>query len=465
MLAIPEGVSVIGLGKLGACVAACLAHKGFQVIGVDVNQTSVDLVNAGRAPVMEPGLDEMIAANRQRLKATTNYAEAIAATEATLIVVPTPSDDDGAFSLTYVHEAGRQIGAALRNRNKYHLVVLTSTVLPGSTEYGLMPVLEAESGKSCGPDFGLCYSPEFIALGSVIHDFLRPDLILIGESDERAGSALADLYERACETHPPVARMSFMNAELTKLSVNTYVTMKISFANMLASICERLPGGDVDVVTSALALDPRIGSKYLKGAVSYGGPCFPRDNKALAYLGRQLDRPATLAEATDTYNRSVIDRILTIVEEAITPDDEVAILGLAYKPYTNVVEEAAGLLLAGQLADRGVRVTVHDPLAKDAAARVLGIRVRYAATPADAIATATLVALMSPDRVYTQSDLLIKGLKPGSVLLDAWRSMPHETIERLGVRYIGVGRARGNGKADLLKRLWAPPTTSSKDRR
>jgi UDPglucose 6-dehydrogenase len=405
----------------------------------------------------------MIAANRPRLRATTDYAEAIAATEATLIVVPTPSEDDGAFSLTYVREAGRQIGAALRGRGGYHLVVLTSTVLPGSTEYGLLPVLEAESGKSCGPDFGLCYSPEFIALGSVIHDFMRPDLILIGESDERAGSALAGLYEQACDTHPPVARMSFTNAELTKLSVNTYVTMKISFANMLASICERLPGGDVDVVTSALALDPRIGSKYLKGAVSYGGPCFPRDNKALAYLGRQLGRPATLAEATDTYNHSVIDRILTIVEEVITPDDEVAILGLAYKPNTNVVEEAAGLLLAGQLADRGVRVTVHDPLAKDAASRVLGTRVRYAATPADAIATATLVALLSPDPVYTKSDVLIKGLKHGSVFLDAWRSMPQETIERLGVRYIGVGRDDGSDRTDLLRRLWSAPVSSGTD--
>ncbi len=464
MLAIPEGVSVIGLGKLGACVAACLAHKGFQVIGVDVNQTAVDLVNAGRAPIMEPGLEEMIAANHQRLRATTNYAEAISATDVTLIVVPTPSDDDGAFSLTFVRDAGRQIGAALREHRGYHLVVLTSTVLPGSTEYGLMPVLEAESGKACGPDFGLCYSPEFIALGSVIHDFLRPDLILIGESDERAGSALAAFYERACETHPPIARMSFMNAELTKLSVNTYVTMKISFANMLAAICERLPGGDVDVVTSALALDPRIGSKYLKGAVSYGGPCFPRDNKALAYLGRKLERPATLAEATDTYNRAVIDRILTTVEDAIGPHDEVAVLGLAYKPNTNVTDEAAGLLLAGQLADRGIRVTVHDPLANASASSVLGGRVRYAESLADAVSRAALVALMTPDPVYTESGALMAALRPGSIVLDAWRALPQEQIVRLGMRYIGVGRAQSNDTADLLQRLWASPT-SSKDRR
>jgi UDPglucose 6-dehydrogenase len=413
---------------------------------------------------MEPGLDDMIAANRHRLRATTDYAAAISDTDVTLIVVPTPSDDDGAFSLAFVRDAGRQIGAALREHRGYHLVVLTSTVLPGSSEYGLLPILEVESGKACGTDFGLCYSPEFIALGSVIHDFLHPDLILIGESDERAGSALAELYERACDNHPPVARMSFVNAELTKLSVNTYVTMRISFANMLAAICERLPGGDVDVVTSALALDPRIGARYLKGAVSYGGPCFPRDNKALSYLGRQLERPATLAEATDLYNGAVIDRILATVEGIIGPDDEVAVLGLAYKPNTSVVDEAAGMLLAGQLADHGFRVTVHDPLARDSASRVLGARVRYAESPADAVATAALVAVMSPDPAYTQNDEFVSALNPGSVLLDAWRSLPQERIERLGVRYIGVGRAHRGDEADLLKRLWSSPIISVGDR-
>jgi UDPglucose 6-dehydrogenase len=456
----PEGVSVIGLGKVGACVAACLAHKGFQVIGVDVNQTSVDLVNDGRAPVMEPGLNDMIAANRQRLRATTDYADAISATNVTFIVVPTPSDDDGAFSLKFVWDAGRQIGAALRGRRGYHLVVLTSTVLPGSTEFGLLPILQVESGKTYGTDFGLCYSPEFIALGSVIHDFLRPDLIVIGESDERAGSALAKLFGRVCDNRPRVARMSFANAELTKLSVNTYVTMRISFANMLAALCERLPGGDVDVVTSALALDPRIGGKSLKGAVSYGGPCFPRDNKALAYLGRQLERPATLAEATDLYNGAVIDRLLATVEEFIGPNDEVAVLGLAYKQNTNVVDNAAGMLLAGQLADRGLRVAVYDPLARDSAARVLGARVRYAESPADAVANAALVAVMSPDPAYTQNDEFVSALKPGSVLLDAWRALPQERIERLGVRYIGVGRAHRGDEADLLQRLWSPPLSA-----
>jgi UDPglucose 6-dehydrogenase len=180
-----------------------------------------------------------------------------------------------------------KIGKALARKNSYHLVVLSSTVMPGATEK-IRQMLEQTSGKRCGEEFGFCYNPEFIALGSVIRDMLNPDMLLIGESDERAGQILAGIYGNVCKSKPVVARMNFVNAELTKLSVNTYVTTKISYANMLAEICEKLPGADADVVTSALGLDSRIGRKYLKGALGYGGPCFPRDNVAFAALARSL---------------------------------------------------------------------------------------------------------------------------------------------------------------------------------
>src|SRR5262249_32804959 len=196
------------------------------------------------------------------------------------------------------------IGRALRAKQRFHLVVLTSTVMPGTTGGPVRAALEEASGKRVGQDFGLCYGPEFIALGSVIRDFLNPDFVLIGESDLRSGAMLESLYKEVCENDPPVARMNLVNAEITKLSINSYVTTKISFANMLARICEKLPEADVDVVTAALGLDSRIGTKYLKGAVSYGGPCFPRDNRAFAALARQLDAPADLPEATDPFNRA-----------------------------------------------------------------------------------------------------------------------------------------------------------------
>src|SRR5580704_14058342 len=275
-------ISVVGLGKLGAVLAAVMADRGHDVVGVDVNPAAVAALNEGRASVREPGLDDMIARNAGRLSATADFASAITRTEITFVVVPTPSGPDATFSLQFVLNCAEAIGRALAAKSSYHLVVISSTVMPGSTGGEVLPLIERVSGKRCGTDFGLCYNPEFIALGSVIRDMSTPDMILIGESDERAGRMLEDVYRTVCPNNPPVSRMNFVNAELTKISVNTFVTTKISYANMLAEICEQVPGADADVVSAAIGLDTRIGRKYLKGAFGYGGPCFPRDNKAFA---------------------------------------------------------------------------------------------------------------------------------------------------------------------------------------
>src|SRR5215813_4065038 len=186
--------SIVGLGKLGASMAAGIASRGHQVVGVDVSRSAVERVNAGHAPVQETGLDELINANRERIRATDQHEDAILNSELTFVIVPTPSDERGAFSLQYASFAFREIGKALAKKQGYHTVVLTSTVLPGATRYGLMPVLERYSGKECGKDFGLCYSPEFVALGSVIRDFLNPDFLLIGEFDGRSGEHLETCY-------------------------------------------------------------------------------------------------------------------------------------------------------------------------------------------------------------------------------------------------------------------------------
>ena len=311
-------ISVIGLGKLGASMAAAIADRGFSVIGVDVFEQAVTFINNGKAPVQETNLQEYIDRNRERLSATMSHQEAILKSDISFVIVPTPSDANGAFSIRFAQEAFKAIGSALKNKDTYHLVVLTSTVLPGSTRYGLLPILEKESDKICGKDFGLCYSPEFIALGSVIKNFLNPDFLLVGEFDERSGSTLESYYLRIMENNPPCKRMSIENAELTKIALNTFVTTKITFANMLADICERIPGGDIDVVTDALGEDTRIGRKYLSGGLGYGGPCFPRDNVALSYFAREIGASTPLGEATDAFNRDIPKRTAENNENAQT---------------------------------------------------------------------------------------------------------------------------------------------------
>jgi UDPglucose 6-dehydrogenase len=356
-------VSVVGLGKLGSPLAAALASKGHEVIGVDLNPAYVKCLQEGKAPVEEPRLQELIDAGRARLRATTSMAEAVRASELSILIVPTPTGADGAFSNRYVLAAVQEIGRALRDKRDYHVVSVTSTVMPGSTGGEIAAALEASSGRRVGADVGLCYNPEFVALGSVVRDLLEPDMILIGQSDARAGELLENLYRQLCEHRPPVTRMNLVNAEITKIALNTYVTTKITYANMLSGICERLPGGDVDVVTRTLGLDSRIGRKYLQGGIGYGGPCFPRDNVAFALLAKRAGARADIAEATDRLNRHQIDRLFAAATARLPAGAAVGVLGLSYKPDTAVIDESQGVALVKRLAEAGYRVTAYDPQA------------------------------------------------------------------------------------------------------
>jgi UDPglucose 6-dehydrogenase len=433
----PTTVCVIGLGKLGAPLAACMAARGMTVIGVDSDKRKVEDINHRRPPVPEPGLAEMLAQCGGRLTAVEQIAPAVGQADITFIVVSTPSEPGGGFSLKYVEPTCREIGRALAAKKDYHVVSLTSTVMPGSTGSRVRSLLEQSSGKRCGPDFGLCYGPEFIALGSVIRDFLNPDMLLIGESDQRAGDALAALYLQVCENQPAVARMNFVNAEITKLAVNTYVTTKISFANMLARISERLPGADVDVITSALGLDTRIGGKYLKGAISYGGPCFPRDNLAMAALARQVGTSPELAQSVDHFNRWQVEWLADFVEQR--SHGPIGVLGLTYKPGTDVVEEAVGLLLARELARRGLAVIAYDPLGEENSARVLGDKVQFAPRAEECIAGADLIVVTTPWREFASipAEQWARTGTPRTIV-DCWRLLQH--LERQpGVRYLVLG--------------------------
>jgi len=454
--------SVIGLGKLGASMAAAIAKRGFHVIGVDVNQQAVDLVNAGHAPVQETNLEETIATNAERIQATLSHREAILSSDVSFVIVPTPNDERGAFTLQYAAWAFREIGRALAVKQGYHLVILTSTVLPGSMRYGLLPILEKESGKVAGKDFGLCYSPEFIALGSVIQNFLNPDFTLVGEIDDRSGSLLEACYAKIMENNPPCKRMSLENAELTKISVNTFVTTKITFANMLADLCERIPGGDIDIVTDALGCDQRIGHKYLKGAIGYGGPCFPRDNVALSFISRTIGSKAELAEVTDRTNRAIPHKFIQFLSPMIRPGATVAVLGLAYKPDSHVVEESQGIYLAEALIKAGVRVVAYDPLAGENARWELRGKALILNSVADCLEQAEVVLITTPDAVFkklTIIDFKHKGPRP-VIVVDFWRILDKELANQPNVRYIPIGRSIDDAaNAVRLNELWGNTVT------
>jgi UDPglucose 6-dehydrogenase len=355
-----QNVSVFGLGKLGACIAATYAARGFNVTGVDIDPEKVNRVNAGLPPVEEPLLGETIASSRARLRATLDVREAIA-TDASFFIPPSPSLPDGSFSNEFLLKAMQPLAKALRESGKKgHLFVCSSTTTPNACDTVLIPMIEKETGWKCGTDFGFCYNPEFIALGNVINGLLDPDMVLIGESHSEYGEALEAAYKKYNRNQPQIARMSIISAELTKISLNSYITMKISFTNQLRLIAEQFPKADIHVMLDALGSDTRIGKKYLRAGLSYGGPCFPRDNRLLAYAAREVGLQAPLAEASDKVNELTKERLVQHVQKLAKKDETVAVLGLSYKPDTYITEESAGLYLAQHLKRHGYKVLIHD---------------------------------------------------------------------------------------------------------
>lgn len=420
-------------------MAAAFAAKGHEVIGVDTDPATVEALEDGRAPIFEPHLEELLRQHRESFRATSSYELAIQATDVSFVVVATPSDEMGGFSLRYVLSVCDSIGQELRKKDGYHLVVITSTVLPGAMDREIRPALERASGKRAGQDFGLCYSPEFIALGSVIRDLMNPDFALIGEVDSRSGDVLESLYTSIHENDAHIARMNLVNAEIAKLSVNTFVTMKISFANTIAGICERLPGADVDTVTAAIGHDERIGHRYLRGALGYGGPCFPRDNVALTYLASLLGAPSDLASATDAVNRGQVPHLLELVKSKLSKGGRVAVLGLSYKPDTDVVEASQGIMLLEALLQSGIDVVAYDPMATENAARVLP-QASYAGSTEEAVQRADVVVVATPWTEFESlagDPVLLEG-EGDKVVIDCWRIFDRDSLPE-SIQYVSLG--------------------------
>lgn len=253
-----RNIAVFGLGKLGSCIAATLASRGFQITGTDVDRSRNEVLAKGLAPVHEPLLQKTIRQAGSRLKIADEPREALRHADASFFIPPTPSQPDGSFSNEFLVRALESAAKAVRELGKgFHLFVINSTVTPGTSDRLLRPLLEQILEGKCGKRFGLCYNPEFIALGNVIRGLLQPDLVLIGESDKASGGALARVYKQFCVKAPPIERMSNINAELAKISLNCAVTTKISFVNQLSSVCAEIPGADPGVILQAIGKDRR----------------------------------------------------------------------------------------------------------------------------------------------------------------------------------------------------------------
>jgi UDPglucose 6-dehydrogenase len=434
-------ISVIGLGKLGLCTAACFASAGHLVYGFDLNDYFREELKNLRNPIEETGLTELLKSAWGRLHIVDNYQAAIQASDITLIIVPTPSLPDGRFTNDFIINVLKGLAPALKAKNSFHIVDVVSTVMPGSCDAIFKPLLAQATGKRCGIDFGLVYNPEFIALGSVIRNFLNPDMVLIGVSDDRSGSTIRELYASTCKTSPTMAVMSLVNAEITKISLNCYVTMKISYANGLAAICEQVPGADVDIITAAIGADSRVGSKCLKGGLGFGGPCFPRDNIAFQVFAEEFGGEALLGKAVVALNNSIPERLLKKIAYHCVPPVKVALLGLSYKADTHIIEESHSIVLAKSLIATGYQVALHDPLALEVACSLLGDSVVCFADPYECLTGAAAIALLTDWPQYGVIDWqrVATLALPGSLILDSWRTAKNADMSAFTYIPVGIG--------------------------
>lgn len=437
-------VSVVGLGKLGFSMAVAFAKRGFRVSGMDVNEHVLRRIRSGVSPVDETDTRKLLIRHRSRIRVCATVAEAMADSDIIFVIVATPSRRDGAFSDTQLIEAMEAIGPALRARQDYPVIAVTCTVMPGTIERAVKPLLERLSGRTCGRDFGLAYNPEFIALGSVVRDVLNPDFVLVGECDARAGATLERFYHRACENRPAVVRMKPIEAEIAKISLNCFCTTKIAFANMLAEIAERSPGADAGVIANAIGLDKRIGRRYLAPGLGFGGPCFPRDNVAFRVFAERLGVKAPIPAAVHASNQTQPRRVVARVRRILPSGGRVAVLGLSYKPQTSVTTESQAMDIVSALArDRRYSVQVYDPMATENARKVLGNAVGYAGSIAVCLrgADVCILAVPWPTFVTISAATFIGNMRAPRVL-DCWQCLSPATRRRLaGYMAVGLGDA------------------------
>lgn len=435
-----EPVSIVGLGKLGLPLAACFATK-LQTIGVDLSADVVQAVNDGRAPFAEPRLDALLAAHGGRnLRATMHHREAIDQTDITFVLVPTPSDAQGRFSNVILSQALASLAGALRESSKAsHLFVVSSTVMPGTIESELIPVIARTSGREAGIGFDVCYDPDFVALGETVDGFLRPELVVIGETSPAAGERVARVHRAICENTPHIARMSIASAEIAKVALNAYITLKITFANHLANICERVPNADVDAITHAIGTDSRISRKYFSGGMAFGGACFPRDTVAYRQLSAAVGLPSPLMEATERINDAQNARLLEVVLGCPrSRDGAVGVAGVAFRPDTPVITASPAVDLIRHLCRAGIRVVAFDPLAVGDTRAEFGDGIEYAASLEDCLDRSEVVAVTHRSRAFKSAIESYRCTRPLTVV-DCWRLLDVTAVGAL-MRVVPLGR-------------------------
>ena len=437
-------VTVIGTGYVGLVAGACLADAGNQVLCLDVDAAKVEQLNAGGIPIFEPGLEPIVRRNRaaSRLAFTTDARSSAAHGALQLIAVGTPPDEDGAADLSHVLEAARGIG---RHMTGYRVVATKSTVPVGTADRVRAVIAEALAARGAAHEFSVVSNPEFLKEGAAVEDFMRPDRIVVGSDDERATALLRELYAPFQRNHERILHMSVRSAELTKYAANAMLATRISFMNELANLAERL-GADIEEVRRGIGSDPRIGFQFLYAGAGFGGSCFPKDVAALRRTAQEVGRPLPLLEAVHTVNEAqkhvLGDKVRARFGERLT-GRRFALWGLAFKPNTDDLREAASRTLISDLLAAGAAVRAYDPVAGAAARRLYGgePRVEIVDGALQALEGCDALAIVTEWREFRSPDFAALKAKLGSpVIFDGRNLYDPAVVKGHGFEYFAIGR-------------------------
>jgi len=434
-------VAVVGTGYVGLVVGACLAETGNDVVCADVDAGKIRSLKANKLPIYEPGLEPIVVRNQRegRLTFTTDVGSAVERAEVVFIAVGTPPDEDGSADLQHVLAVATTIG---KHMNAPKVVVTKSTVPVGTAEK-----VRAQIARETKTPFHVCANPEFLKEGAAVEDFMKPDRVVVGVDSPDAAKVIEELYTPFVRTGNPLIVMDIPSAEMTKYAANAMLATRISFMNQLARLCEAV-GADVTQVRRGIGSDRRIGQAFLFPGPGYGGSCFPKDVKALIRTGAENDLPLDILSAVEAANRrqkrvlfEKLQRHLGSLKGTV-----IAVWGLAFKAETDDVRESPALVLIEELLAAGAKVQVHDPAARETAARHLGDRVTYASHGFDALAGADALAIVTEWLEYRNPDFarikqLLKRAPP--LIVDGRNLYDPQKLGRLGFTYDSIGRPLG----------------------
>lgn len=395
-------ISVVGAGYVGLVTGTCLSEAGHEVVLVDVDHRKVSRINRRESPIYEEGLDAILQEKvGAGLTATSKLYTAVSETDATFICVGTPSSEDGSVDLSYVEKSSNDIGKILKDKKDFHVVIVKSTVVPGTTEDIVLPILERESGKTRGADFGVAMNPEFLREGRAVEDFRHPDRIVIGCMDEKTRKLVTDIYS----THTcPVMHTCPRTAEMIKYASNSFLAAKLSFINEVGNICKKM-GVNVYEVAEGMGFDERISPSFLNAGPGFGGSCFPKDVLALISMARRVGEEPLMLENLLEVNEKQPQKVVELVKSRMEIEGKtIGVLGLAFKAGTDDVRSSPAISVVKHLISEGAQVTAYDPKAIQNAKRALGPAIKYAKTAQEVLSSCDATVILTEWEEFKKLD-------------------------------------------------------------